>query len=69
MNGILEQIGIGQRVRVIDGGLPNYGQIGTVVAVSIEHNWYVHLDSDGTHDRPFFQVEELEIVHAVPVRV
>ncbi len=60
----MEQIEIGQRVRVIDGALIHYRQVGTVVDAGSANDWYVHLDHD--QDRPaaqiLFHVEELEAV-------
>jgi hypothetical protein len=58
----MEPIEIGQRVRVIDGQLVHYRQLGTVVAIGKPEGCYVHLDYD--EDRPdsqiFFHTEELE---------
>ncbi len=60
----MEQIEIGQRVRVIDGSFVHYGQVGTVVDAGSANDWYVHLDHD--QDRPaaqmLFHVAELEAV-------
>ena len=35
-----EQLTIGQRVRVIDGALPQYGQVGIVLSVATAASWY-----------------------------
>ena len=59
----VNQLAIGQRVKVIDGGLREYGQLGVVVDTSTGDSWYVCLDTRAT-ERTFFQAEELEIVQA-----
>ena len=61
---------IGQRVRVIDGSLVHYRQVGTIVAAGMAHDWYVHLDYDAEHPdlRILFHVEELEVVSDVPLQ-
>lgn len=64
----IEAMTIGQRVRVIDGSLVHYRQVGTIVAAGRAHDWYVHLDYDNEHPdlRILFHVEELEAVSDVP---
>lgn len=42
----MPQIGIGQRVQVIDGGLTEYKQFGTVMAAGTSNSWFVQLDGD-----------------------
>jgi hypothetical protein len=58
----MEPMRIGQRVRVIDGRLVHYRQVGTIVTVGDGGGCYVHLDYDD--DRPdariYFHAEELE---------
>jgi|GEM_PF-4784651 len=66
MGATMEQITIGQRVRVIDGSLVNYQQIGTVVAAGMASDWYVHLDGDEPDAQILFHSEELEAVSEVP---
>lgn len=58
----MEPIQIGQRVRVTDGRLVHYRQVGTVVAGGGTGGWYVHLDYDDERPgtRIFFRAEELE---------
>lgn len=56
-----QQLAVGQRVRVIDGEVPQFGQFGLVVAAGTSASWYVRLD-DGAAERTFFQSEELEPV-------
>ncbi len=59
----MAQIGIGQRVRVIDGDLMEYKQCGTVVAAGTSNSWYVRLDgAEQAAGQTFFQVEELQTV-------
>jgi hypothetical protein len=69
MEEAMEQIQIGQRVRVIDGRLVHFRQVGTVVEASDTGGGYVHLDYDD--DRPdgliFFHAEELEPAPEVAV--
>lgn len=60
----MAQIGIGQRVQVIDGGLTEYQQLGTVVAAGPSDSWFVHLDASPLDVQTFFQVEELLVVAA-----
>ena len=64
----MDRIQIGQRVRVIEGRLVHYRQVGTVVAAG-DGGWYVHLDYDA--DRPdariFFHSEELEAAPEAPL--
>ena len=65
----MDRIQIGQRVRVIEGRLVHYRQVGTVVAAGDGGGWYVHLDYDA--DRPdagiFFHAEELEAAPDAPL--
>ena len=65
----MEQIQIGQRVRVIEARLVHYRRVGTVVAAGDAGGWYVHLDYDDT--RPdtqiFFHAEELEAAPDAPL--
>lgn len=62
----MPQIGIGQRVQVIDGGLTEYKQFGTVMAAGTSNSWFVQLDGDEQSDeQTFFQVEELQVVEPV----
>jgi hypothetical protein len=60
----MEQIRVGERVRVINRRLVHAGQRGTVIRAGAEGGFYVHLDYD--HDLPhagtFFHAEELEPV-------
>ncbi|MDP9312109.1 MAG: hypothetical protein M3R24_14700 [Chloroflexota bacterium] len=59
----MAQITIGQRVQVIDGGLTEYKQFGTVVAAGTSNSWFVQLDGDGhLASQTFFHVEELQAV-------
>lgn len=66
----MELIAIGQRVRVIDGSLVYYRQVGTVVAAGTANDWYVHLDGD--NERPgaqiLFHSEELGAMSEASVR-
>lgn len=62
----MPQIGIGQRVQVIDGGLTEYKQFGTVMAAGTSNSWFVQLDGDEQSvEQTFFQVEELQVVEPV----
>lgn len=57
----MARIGIGQRVQVIDGGLTQYKQFGTVVAAGTSSSLFVLLDNaDESNMQTFFHSEELQ---------
>jgi len=66
----MQQIIVGQRVRVINRELVHTGQRGTVIRANAAGGFYVHLDYD--HDQPrattFFHAEELEPVAQTAAR-
>jgi hypothetical protein len=57
----MQQLRVGQRVRIINQRLVHAGQRGTVIRENAAGGFYVHLDYD--HDQPnavvFFHAEEL----------
>lgn len=62
----MAQIGIGQRVQVIDGGLKEYKQCGTVVAAGTSSSWNVQLDRVAhIAVQTFFHGEELQTVGSI----
>ena len=67
----MEQIRVGQRVRVISRRLVHTGQTGTVISAGADGGFYVHLDYDD--DLPdtgtFFHTEELEPVAHMAAQV
>lgn len=66
----MAQIEIGQRVQVIDGGLTEYKQFGTVVAAGTSNSWFVQLDGDAQPaGQTFFQSEELQAVDASAIEL
>ena len=66
----MDRIKIGQRVRVTEGRLVHYRQVGTVVAGGAAGGWYVHLDYDDERPdaRILFHAEELEAAPEAPPR-
>ncbi len=66
----MEPIQIGQRVRVTDGRLVHYRQVGTIIERGDIDGWYVHLDYDDARPdtRIFFRTEELEAAPEAPAR-
>ncbi len=64
----MAQIEIGQRVQVIDGGLTEYKQCGTVVAAGSSSSWYVQLDgNEQPGSETFFHIEELQAVEPAAI--